>query len=66
MKTPNIATRLRALREAAGLTIQQLAERAGISRQAVQHIETGKRTNPSIETMRSICKALGASLSTFD
>ena len=66
MKTPSIATRLRTLRESAGLTIQQFAERAGITRQAVHHIETGKRLNPSIDTMRAICKALNKSLAEFD
>lgn len=66
MKTPSIASRLRKLRESAGLTIEQLAERADLSRQAVQHIETGKRLNPGVETLRAICKVLGKSLSEFD
>ena len=65
-KTPSIASRLRTLRESAGLSIQQLAERAGISRQAVQHLETGKRTNPAIDTVRKLAKALGKSLAEFD
>jgi transcriptional regulator with XRE-family HTH domain len=61
-----LSNRLRSLRKSAGLTIQQLAELAGLSRQAVQHIESGKRTNPGIETIRSICKVLGISLKEFD
>ena len=62
----SIAARLRKLREAAGLTVQQLAKRAALSRQAVQHIEAGKRKNPGIETMRALCLGLGVSLAVFD
>jgi transcriptional regulator with XRE-family HTH domain len=43
-----LGTRLKAAREAAGLTQQQLAERVGMSgQQAIQAIETGKSKNPT-------------------
>ena len=46
------------LRTAAGLTQEQVAERAGLSQQYVSGIERGTR-NPTVETLAQIAKALG-------
>jgi len=53
--------RLRQLRQAAGLTQEQLAERAGVSAQAVAALETGRRRHPYPHTVRALAAALGLS-----
>lgn len=59
------ARRLRALREAAGLSVPQLAERAGLPRTAVWKLENGQ-SRPFLETAQKLVKALGVSLSEFE
>ncbi len=56
---------IKALRERSTLTVEELANKAGISRQAIHSIEQGKR-QPSLATAKAICKGLGASLAVFD
>src|SRR5687768_17010398 len=51
--------RLRRLREAAGLTQEELAERAGLSRDAVSALERGHRRHPHPETVRALSFGLG-------
>lgn len=53
--------RLRAARREAGLTQEQLAERAGIDRAAVSEIERGQR-DARLSTLLRIESALGARL----
>jgi predicted ATPase/DNA-binding XRE family transcriptional regulator len=53
--------RLRRLREAAGLTQEELAARAGLSRNAVGALERGIRKRPYPHTARSLAHALGLS-----
>lgn len=53
------AERLRRLREAAGLTQEQLAERAGLSAKAVSLLERGERTRPYPHTVRALADSLG-------
>jgi predicted ATPase/DNA-binding XRE family transcriptional regulator len=53
--------RLRRLREAAGLTQEELAVRAGLSRNAVGALERGLRKRPYPHTVRSLAHALGLS-----
>lgn len=57
-----IATRMRELREARGLSLQELANRAGIAKSHVWQIEQGKSANPTIATTVGIARALGVSL----
>lgn len=54
-----IAARLRAAREAAALTQEELAGRAGLSAKAVGALERGERTRPYPHTVRSLADALG-------
>src|SRR5262245_25379355 len=56
--------RLRELREAAGLTRQQLAEKAGLKAGGVRDIEQGRRS-PQWETVLALCDALGCSCEEF-
>ena len=53
--------RLRSLREAAGLTQEELAFRAGLSPNAVGTLERGTRKHPYPHTVRSLADALGLS-----
>ena len=50
--------RLRRLREAAGLTQEQLAERAGLSAKAVSALERGERRRPYPHTLEALARAL--------
>ena len=52
---------LRRLRLAAGLTQEELAERAAISTRGLQLLERGGRTAPRAETVRLLADALGLS-----
>jgi transcriptional regulator with XRE-family HTH domain len=52
---------LRRLRMDAGLTQQELAERAGLSLNAVNALERGVRRHPYPHTVRSLADALGLS-----
>lgn len=49
--------RLKGARERKGLTQQELAERAGVSRPTVTRLEAGMQANPP--TARKIAQALG-------
>ena len=51
-------SRLRRLREAAGLTQEELAGRAGLTAKAVSALERGERKRPYPHTVRSLADAL--------
>ena len=53
--------RLRSLRQAAGLTQEELALRAGLSPNAVSALERGARRRPQPHTVRALSEALGLS-----
>jgi predicted ATPase/DNA-binding XRE family transcriptional regulator len=53
--------RLRRLREAAGLTQEELAGRARLTRNAISSLERGERKRPYPHTVRSLADALGLS-----
>lgn len=61
----SFAARLKELREAAGISQYHLAELAGLSRQALNHLEAGKR-QPTWETVRALARALKVSVEAFD
>src|SRR4051794_35722721 len=50
--------RLKALREAAGFTQEELATIAGLSVHAVSALERGERRRPQVETVRALSAAL--------
>jgi transcriptional regulator with XRE-family HTH domain len=52
---------LRQLRASSGLTQEQLAERAGLSANAISALERGERTHPYPHTVRALASALGLS-----
>lgn len=49
---------LRKAREAQGMTQQDLADKVGLVRQTISHIETGKIV-PSVPTAQAIAQVLG-------
>ena len=57
-----LARRLAALRAEAGLTLDQLAERSGISRAALSRFEKAE-TSPTAEVLGKLCLAYGLSMS---
>ena len=56
-----LGERIRKIREAAGLSQQELAEQLFVSRQTVSRWESGSRT-PDIMTAKKIAKLLGVTL----
>lgn len=59
---PAIGRRLRGLREARGLSLSELARRAGVGKATVSGLEHGTR-NPTLETMYAIAGALSVPMS---
>lgn len=57
----DMGDRLRAARQARGLSLRGLAERLGISPSLISQVETG-RARPSVSTLYSIASELGISL----
>lgn len=53
--------RLRRFREAAGLTQEQLAERAGLTPNAISALERGERRRPYAHTVQALVEALSLS-----
>jgi predicted ATPase/DNA-binding XRE family transcriptional regulator len=58
-RTGDFGARLRAAREAAGLTQEALASRAGLTAKGIGAIERGERRHPYPHTVRSLADALG-------
>jgi predicted ATPase/DNA-binding XRE family transcriptional regulator len=54
----SFGARLKALREAAGFTQEELATIAGLSVHAVSALERGERRRPQVETVRALSSAL--------
>ena len=53
-----LASRLREARQSAGLSLTQLSERTGMTRQAISRIESGENRNPTISTIVRLAEAL--------
>jgi XRE family transcriptional regulator of biofilm formation len=59
---PRLGERIQRLREHRGLSIQELALRAGTSYQSIWRIERGTQRDPSVALMRGIARALGVGI----
>lgn len=59
--TKKVGGRLRALREERGLSVAEVARRAGTSPAAVRFVEAGERA-PTIVSVEALCRALGVPL----
>ena len=55
--------RLKEIREKAGMTQEDLAERSGVARATISFLESGKSTNSQAKTLSAIAKALNHSVS---
>ena len=53
-----LASRLREARQSAGLSLTQLSERTGMTRQAISRIESGENRNPTMSTIVRLAEAL--------
>ena len=53
---------IKKLREEKGLSQEKLARLADVSNNTIVNIEAGKQNNPTIETLKSIAKALEISV----
>lgn len=51
-----------AWRTARGLSMSQFAELAGVSKQTLSYIESGKRTNIQAGTLKKIAAVMGCTL----
>lgn len=60
-----LGTRVRELRQQAGLSAAALAKRASIDPAALLRIERGENTNPSFATVARVADALRVPLDTF-
>lgn len=58
----HISDNIKRIRNEAGLSQQELADRAGISKSQIWRLEKGEQKNPTLETLIPISKALGVSL----
>jgi transcriptional regulator with XRE-family HTH domain len=58
MGTTRLGKRIRELREAAHLSLRELAVRSNISHSYLSKLETGRRANCSVDVVRVIAKAL--------
>lgn len=56
---PTLSELLRTFRTRAGLTQAALAEKAGLSEQAISVLERGTRSRPRADTVRALTRALG-------
>ncbi|MEA3249139.1 MAG: helix-turn-helix transcriptional regulator [Patescibacteria group bacterium] len=55
---PTIADNIRKARKKKGLSQDKLAHKADVAHNTVVKIESGENQNPTIETLRSIARAL--------
>ena len=53
-----LLARIRALREAKGLTQEAFAEKAGLAYKYYQHVEAGRRRDIRLSTLEKLSKAL--------
>jgi len=53
---------LKKIREAAGLSLADVAERSGIDKAALSRLENGVRDNPTVDTLMRYARAVGKQL----
>lgn len=60
----DVAERVTWFRKKKGITVNKLANEAGISQSYLREIELGRK-NPTVETLSILCDALGITLKDF-
>jgi len=58
----NLAQNLKRLRKSKGFTQEKLARLTDLTNNTIIKIEAGKNKNPTLDTLKSIAKALDASV----
>ncbi|GKQ34085.1 helix-turn-helix domain-containing protein [Streptomyces sp. A012304] len=58
-RAPSLGTLLRGHRHAAGLTLEELADAAGVSGRAIGDMERGRGLGPQARTVEALADALG-------
>ena len=61
---PNVGTFVRRQRRARGLTLEELADRSGVSKSMLSQIERDQ-TNPTLATVWRLCESLGVTIEAF-
>jgi DNA-binding XRE family transcriptional regulator len=57
-----LLNQLKKEREAAGLSLADVADRTGMDRAAISRLENGHQTNPTVETLLRYAAALGKTI----
>lgn len=57
-----LASQLKKAREAANISLNDLAEKSGVDRGAIWKLESGRHENPTVETLSKLARALGYEL----
>jgi len=60
---PSPTLRLRELRDAAGLTQVELAEKLGVSQKTVSRLESGTKPRADLDQLAAICRVLKCTMS---
>ena len=60
----DVGKRITWFREKKGMTVNRLANEAGISQSYLREVELGKK-KPTVETLSFVCEALGITLKDF-
>lgn len=63
-EVPNVGQRIRSFREERGWSLRELAERSGLSINAISLIERGENS-PTVSSLHLLATALGVSISNF-
>ncbi len=64
MEATDVGKRIKSIRKRNGLTLQELAEKSGVSATAISAIERNV-SSPTVTTLASIARALGESISSL-
>jgi ribosome-binding protein aMBF1 (putative translation factor) len=57
-----LGQQIKAIREAAGLSLADVAEKTGIDKAMLSRLENGRHDNPTVDTLSRIAKAIGRNL----
>ena len=58
----NLASNIKKLREAKGLSQEKLARLADVANNTLIKMESGENINPTLDTLKKVAKALGVSV----
>ena len=61
----NMGERIRAIRKGQGLTLDEVARRAGLYKSNISDIENEKRFKPNLKTLEKLAAALGCEVGDF-